>query len=147
MAEPIRINPNQPVSPNQGQASASKPVQSQPNFADSLAEAQGIKFSNHAQKRLQNRNIAINDDGLNRLANAVDKAEQRGGRESLILMDDMAFIVNVKEHLVVTALDSESRGQGVFTQIDSVVFADPKDTATTDMTTGNNNLDNKENQQ
>ena len=55
---------------------------------------------------------------------AVEKVERRGGRESLVLMDDMAFIVNVKDRLVVTALDANSRGEGVFTQIDSVVLAD-----------------------
>jgi hypothetical protein len=42
----------------------------------------------------------------------------------MVLMDDMAFIVNVKDRVIVTALDSASRREGVFTQIDSVVFAD-----------------------
>ncbi len=62
---------------------------------------------------------------MSRLAGAIDKAEKRGGKESLVLVDNLAFIVNVKERLVVTALDEQSRGEGVFTQIDSVVFADP----------------------
>jgi len=42
-----------------------------------------------------------------------------------VLMDDLAFIVNVRDRLVVTAVDLEKRGQGVFTQIDSVVIAEP----------------------
>jgi len=50
--------------------------------------------------------------------------EKRGGKESLVLMDDLAFIVNVRQRLVVTALDARERGEGVFTQIDSVVLAD-----------------------
>jgi flagellar operon protein len=95
------------------------------SFADTLTEAQNLKFSNHAQKRLQQRNINLTDEGLSRLSSAVDKAEKRGGKESLVLVDDMAFIVNVKDRLVVTALDSVNRGDGVFTQIDSVVFAEP----------------------
>jgi flagellar operon protein len=98
------------------------------SFADALAEVQNLKFSNHAQKRLQQRNISLTDDGLTRLSDAVDKAEKRGGRESLVLVDDLAFIVNVKDRLVVTALDSVNRGDGVFTQIDSVVFAEPNQT-------------------
>jgi flagellar operon protein len=101
-----------------------------PSFADALAkaqhpESQGVRFSNHAQKRLETRHITLSDDGISRLASAVDKAEKRGGKESLVLVDDLAFIVNVKDRLVVTALDAQSRGEGVFTQIDSVVFADP----------------------
>jgi len=58
------------------------------------------------------------------LSDAVEKAEKRGGRESLVLVDDLAFIVNVQERLVVTAMDRNKGGDGVFTQIDSVVIAD-----------------------
>ena len=97
------------------------------SFAETLSQAQNLKFSNHAQKRLETRNINLTEDGITRLSNAVDKAEKRGGKESLVMVDDMAFIVNVRDRLVVTALDSKNRGEGVFTQIDSVVFADPSD--------------------
>lgn len=97
------------------------------DFVEALTQKtkeQAIRFSNHAQKRLQSRAIQLGDDGLARLAQAVEKVEKRGGKESLVLMDDLAFIVNVKQRLVVTALDSNERGEGVFTQIDSVVLAD-----------------------
>ncbi len=129
MTDPMRINAQTRVAPPQP-----KPVQgktgtnSGADFAQALADVQGLKFSNHAQKRLQTRNIALTDEGLARLNNAVDKAEKKGGQESLVLMDDLAFIVNVKNRMVVTALDTNQRGEGVFTQIDSVVFADPSKT-------------------
>jgi flagellar operon protein len=84
-------------------------------------------LSNHVQKRLQDRQIALSDDGLTRLARAVDKAERRGCRDSLVLVDDLAFIVNVRQRVVVTAMDARSRGEGVFTQIDSVVLADDRE--------------------
>lgn len=129
MADPIRINSmGQPVPPNS--SSNIQPRVEGQSFADTLAqkiaqpETQSLKFSNHAQKRLETRDITLTDDGLARLATAVDKAEKRGGRESLVLMDEMAFIVNVKERIVVTAMDANQRGEGVFTQIDSVVLAD-----------------------
>jgi flagellar operon protein len=97
------------------------------SFAETLSQTQNLRFSNHAQKRLEARNISLTDDGISRLSNAVDKAEKRGGKESLVMVDDMAFIVNVRDRMVVTALDSKTRGEGVFTQIDSVVFAEPSD--------------------
>ena len=96
-----------------------------PSFAETFSQAQGIQFSNHAQKRLQTRDIHLNDESVNRLSDAVDKAEKRGGKSSLVLVDDLAFIVNVRERMVVTAMDSKERGEGVFSQIDSVVFAAP----------------------
>jgi flagellar operon protein len=129
MADPIRIN-------SSGQTVSTYSANINPNrveeqsFADTLAqkvnlpETQTLKFSNHAQKRLETRDITLTDDGLARLASAVDKAEKRGGRESLVLMDEMAFIVNVKDRIVVTAMDANQRGEGVFTQIDSVVLAE-----------------------
>jgi flagellar operon protein len=67
----------------------------------------------------------LNSDNVNRLSDAIDKAEKRGGKSSLVMVDDLAFIVNVHNRTVVTALDTNQRGEGVFTQIDSVVFADP----------------------
>ena len=100
------------------------PVAGDQSFAEVLKNTEEVRFSNHAQKRLQRRNIELDTEGLDRLSAAVEKVERRGGRESLVLMDDMAFIVNVKDRLVVTALDANSRGEGVFTQIDSVVLAD-----------------------
>jgi flagellar operon protein len=130
MADPLRLNADARISPLGGQPktppNAVRP--GAPSFTDALHQAEEVRFSNHAQKRLENRNIALSEDGLNRLATAVDKAGKRGGKESLILMDDLAFIVNVRDRLIVTALDQGSRGEGVFTQIDSVVFAEPSKT-------------------
>jgi flagellar operon protein len=108
-----------------GQPRPARPtvVESTPAFAETLAQVQQVRFSNHAQKRLQSREIALSDEHVNRLAQAIEKAEQR--KSSLVMMDDLAFIVNVRERLVVTAVDPQHRGEGVFTQIDSVVIADP----------------------
>jgi len=135
MADP-RLSPISPVRPAAPAATApaSKPRAAAQggSFSAALAQAQqaqaqqGVRFSAHAQKRLEKRDIQLGDDGLARLNAAVDRAAQRGGRESLVLMDDMAFIVNVKQRLVVTAMDGTSRKEGVFTQIDSVVLADKK---------------------
>ncbi|WP_075064264.1 TIGR02530 family flagellar biosynthesis protein [Ornatilinea apprima] len=128
-SETMRIQNGQSVyGPQNASKASSSPEEGQISFAETLARVQqGVQFTNHAQKRLEKRNIALNDDGIARLAQAVDKAEKRGGKESLVLMDDIAFLVNVKERLVITAVDQDHRGEGVFTQIDSVVFADPSE--------------------
>ncbi len=126
MTDSIRITNNN-LNPQYPSGVKIQKSSTQIDFAEALTkktEEQAIRFSNHAQKRLQSRAIQLGDDGLARLAQAVEKADKRGGKESLVLMDDLAFIVNVKERLVVTAIDSNERGEGVFTQIDSVVLAD-----------------------
>jgi flagellar operon protein len=127
MTDPIKLNGVSSVPPA-GKAAApqsSAPAAGSSSFADALANAD-LKFSNHAQKRLDSRDIVLPDDGLARLSDAVQKAEKRGGKESLVLMDDLAFIVNVRDRIVVTAINADKRGEGVFTQIDSVVIADKK---------------------
>jgi flagellar operon protein len=123
--EPVRVSPTSPAPVATVGTQTCRPT-SGPSFADLLDQTQGLRFSNHAQKRLQTREISLNDDGLNRLINAVDKAEKRGGRESLVLMDGLAFIVDVPGRTVVTAMNANSRSESVFTQIDSVVIADNK---------------------
>jgi flagellar operon protein len=81
-----------------------------------------VRFSAHAQRRLDARRIEFDDQAAVRLERAIDKAASKGSRESLILMDDLALVVSVKNRLVITAVDADSRKDNVFTNIDSVVL-------------------------
>ena len=130
MADSFRINPTPPVGPAKANPASVAKANTAPgaSFAESLAQAQNVRFSSHAQKRMEARDIQLGDDGLARLALAVEQVAQKGGKESLVLMDDLAFIVNVKDRLVVTALDGDSRKGNIFTQIDSVVIAEGSQT-------------------
>ncbi len=83
----------------------------------------GVKFSKHASNRLSDRNIELTKDQMNRLNNARNQANAKGINESLILVDQLAFIVNVKSNTVVTAMDSQETGNNVFTNIDGAVIA------------------------
>jgi flagellar operon protein len=86
-------------------------------------ELEKVKFSNHALKRLEARNIQLSDNDLSRIQNAVDKAEAKGSKDSLVMMDKTAFIVNIPNKTVVTAMEVAESNENVFTNIDSVVFA------------------------
>lgn len=81
-----------------------------------------LKFSQHAQQRLQSRNIELGDAELARLENAVSKAREKGARESLVLMDNLALVVSVKNNTVITAVDEQNLKENVFTNIDSAVI-------------------------
>ena len=85
-------------------------------------KGQGLKFSAHAKERLGLRNITLSSDDLNRMNDAVNKAASKGARQSLLVMDDQAFIVSVPNRTVITALDSGSMKENVFTNIDSAVI-------------------------
>lgn len=80
-----------------------------------------LKFSKHANDRLSSRNIDLSAEQLERLENGTNKARQKGIRESLVMIDDIAFVVNVKNNVVVTAMGNTE--DTVFTNIDGAVFS------------------------
>jgi flagellar operon protein len=82
-----------------------------------------LSFSRHAQKRLDMRGISFTPDGLDRIEQAVDKAADKGGRETLIMAGGLALVVNVPSRTVVTVMNRDSMQESVVTNIDSAVFA------------------------
>jgi len=79
-----------------------------------------LKFSKHANERLASRNIDLTDDQLERLEIGARKAGEKGINESLVMVDNLAFIVSVKNSTVITAVnDGEDK---VFTNIDGAVI-------------------------
>ena len=78
-----------------------------------------LKFSKHASERLISRNIDLSDSQKERLNHAVKAAEAKGIRESLVMMDNLAFIVNVKNNTVVTAVTGGD--EKIFSNIDGAV--------------------------
>jgi flagellar operon protein len=89
---------------------------------DQISKNSEIKFSKHAQMRLEARNIKITDVQKQKISKAVDKAEQKGVKDSLVMMDDIALVVNVKNRTVITAVKSNELKENVFTNIDGAVF-------------------------
>jgi flagellar operon protein len=89
---------------------------------DSLKGLEKLKFSGHALDRLADRKVVLSDDKAARLLKAVDAAEVKGSKDSLVLLDELAFVVSVKNRTVITACDTASLKEGVFTKIDSAVL-------------------------
>lgn len=91
-----------------------------PSFADVLGDA--LKVSGHAQTRLQSRGIDLDSTQWDRVKDGVDRAAAKGARESLVLVDDAALVVSVKNRTVITAVDRANLKDSVFTNIDSAVI-------------------------
>ena len=83
---------------------------------------EGVKFSSHCLKRLEQNNIQVSPQQLDKLNNAVERAQVKGARESCIVMDDMAFIVSINNKTVITVVDGQRMKDSVFTNIDSAVI-------------------------
>lgn len=82
-----------------------------------------VKFSKHATNRLSDRGIEMTDEQMQRLNKGKQQAGAKGINESLILVDQLAFIVNVPNNTVITAMDSNETEENIFTNIDGAVIA------------------------
>ena len=86
-------------------------------------EANGeIRFSKHASNRLADRNLTLSENQLSRLSEGMKKAGEKGIKESLVMVDQLAFIVNVPSSTVITAMDQTQAKENIFTNIDGAVI-------------------------
>lgn len=90
---------------------------SAPSFEAFLKEE--LTFSLHARRRLEERAISLSEAMREKLEEGLRTLEAKGGKTSLIVVDGVAFVVNVPERTVITCVDNENR---VFTHIDSALF-------------------------
>ena len=103
-----------------GQTEVPKAELAKPALAAKI-EANSIKFSNHAIERMQSRGISYSPQDMDRLNQAVQKAAAKGSKDTLVLMDQSALIVSVKNNTVVTVMDKNALKENVFTNIDSTI--------------------------
>lgn len=90
-----------------------------PAFDEILANR--LKVSGHAQTRLQSRELQLDKEAWERVIGGVERAAQKGAKESLVLVDDVALVVSVKNKTVITAVDQARLKDNVFTNIDSAI--------------------------
>jgi flagellar operon protein len=120
----------QPLQPPHGYTRAVRQEAVPPaaaSFAEVLknrtAGAAPLRFSAHAEQRLRSRGIQFDDGQMQRLENAAGELAGKGGRESLVLLDGVALVLNVPRRTVITAMPEEEARNNVFTNIDSAVVA------------------------
>lgn len=94
----------------------------QAGFKDVLSNTieRQVQFSKHANMRLNARNITLTGDQMSRVENGIMKADEKGIRDSLVLVDNLALVVNVKSRTVITAMNRDH--ENVFNHIDGAVI-------------------------
>lgn len=109
-----RINPQQSLTGERlsFQEVLQKKVQTEDN----------LRFSKHASVRLKQRGIDLTDGQMERLLDGTRRAGQKGIKDSLVIVDELAFIVNIPNSTVVTAMDSKDAVENIFTNIDGAVI-------------------------
>jgi flagellar operon protein len=121
-----KIHYNQPILPV-GSAGETAKTQRQVSTGASFQqvfqqELTGVKFSQHAQQRLQTRNIQLSSQELQKINAGLEKVAQKGAKESLFVIGDLALVVNVANKTVITALDGKNMKDHVVTNLDSAII-------------------------
>lgn len=86
------------------------------------SQTRQVAFSKHALSRAEERGIEVTPTLLERLSDSVERAEAKGATNILALDQSLAFIVNVPNGRVITALSEEEMKESIFTNIDGAVF-------------------------
>jgi flagellar operon protein len=123
--DPALLSPAAPTTaPDRATVPASTAPLTGPAFGDVLARRTSpVQFSGHALQRIERRGIDTSPQTLVRLQEGVARAEAKGARESVVLVDGTAFVVSVQNKTVITAVDPAHMRDHVFTNIDSAVIA------------------------
>ena len=91
-------------------------------LAEGLKKAEEVQFSKHSKMRIEERGIPLTDELMTDLNVAVGKARLKGARDVVMIGKDAAFIVNVPNNVVVTAMNGDEMKENIFTNIDSAVL-------------------------
>jgi flagellar operon protein len=114
------------IAPARKDSNKIEPRQGKDNFTSILKETikkeSSFVISNHAAERLKDRNISLNESDMNKINEGINKADEKGAKESLILYKDLVLVASVKNRTIITAVDKDSSKGNVFTNIDSVVL-------------------------
>ena len=105
---------------------ADKNQSSKQNFADILNEklekSESLQFSKHSKERIQQRGINVTDSLIEQLNTAADNARLKGAKDVVMIGREAAFIVNIPNNVVVTAINGNEMKNNIFTNIDSAVL-------------------------
>lgn len=123
-----RIYGQQPIQP--GRAERAKPA-AQGGFGALFQQelvrqqsqgTQEVAFSKHAMTRAEERGIEITPSLIDQLKGSMVRAQAKGATNILAMDTEKAFIINVPNAKVITAITQAEMKDSVFTNIDGAVF-------------------------
>lgn len=113
---------NKPVSKTEQSGLSFQDILKSKSFGTESKEI-SLRFSKHAASRLEERDITMSDEQIARLNEGTARAQEKGIKDSLVMVDSLAFIVNIPNQTVVTAMDQMDAKDNIFTNIDGAVIA------------------------
>ena len=81
-----------------------------------------VNFSKHALARAEERGIELSPALMDKLADSVERAQEKGATNILALGDTQAFIINIPYNRVITMMSQDEMRENIFTNIDGAVL-------------------------
>jgi len=91
-------------------------------FKQLLTEAQQVTVSKHAQTRLEERGIHLDNHQWNNVSEKMQEAKQKGVTDAVVIVDDVTFIASTKNNTIITALHRDDTNQQIFTNINGTII-------------------------
>lgn len=85
-------------------------------------EAKTVNFSKHALERAEKRGIELTPALMDKLADSVERAQEKGATNILAFDDSRAFIINIPCGKVITTMSQDEMRDNIFTNIDGAVL-------------------------
>jgi flagellar operon protein len=85
-----------------------------------INQKNGFTISNHAAERMEDVNFNTVD--MNKINEAINKADEKGAKNCLIVYKDVALVTSVQNRTVITAVGGSRAKDNVFTNVDSVIL-------------------------
>ncbi|MEC2053809.1 flagellar protein [Peribacillus psychrosaccharolyticus] len=103
--------------------------QAQQGFAKHLQSAvdtksSALSVSKHAQKRLTQRNIEIDQLTWSKIEDKVREAKKMGVTDSLVITQNAALVISAKNNTVITAMGRDEASSQIFTNINGTILLD-----------------------
>lgn len=92
------------------------------HLQQSISSLNTLNISKHANERLQQRGIEIDDAKWKAIEEKVTQAKKMGIKESLVLLNNAALIVSAKNNTVITAMDRDEATNQIFTNINGTII-------------------------
>ena len=121
----IEINPlpKQAMLPSTKQISSKpKPMQAFQTILDQ--KKSNLTLTKHAEERMVERNIIMNESKWQSIATQVEKAKAKGITDSLVLTDEAALVVSAKNQTVITMMNRQEATEKIFTNINGTIIID-----------------------
>lgn len=90
----------------------------------SITSLDKLNISKHANERIKQRGIIIDEAKWKQIEMKVNQAKQMGVTDSLVLVNDAdaALIISAKNNTVITAMNSQEAQKQIFTNINGTII-------------------------